>query len=503
MKSLGLYLLLGSVGMVRPMGKTSATKLISKGNEHYRKGELGPAMSAYNRAIEMEPKNPIAWNNKGLILAVVGKYEQALECHQTALGLDERYIDAISNIGMIHSKMRNYDEAMKYYDMAIALKQNHETAWNNKGNLLSKMDRHEEAIDCYRRALKIAPRYVAAMNNMAVALSHLKKYEEAIDLIEDVLDKRPTFAEAWYIKGKAYIGMKQLKKAAVCFERAHRLNPEFDKAEKALRVLRDNLERGDGGDTKKRRPRKSKREVEKKVEADLAEVGVEMEKMEGEFDHMDEHLDEKQRMVFDRIGDDPVTKTSLKKELGGRITQKELESSLEILADKDLIGRDQKGRATYYSRSETLGPMEEEIIDLGDGATAGMGKKKAGARKTFDEHLADAKNLAKKNRHEDALKSFRKALKINPYDDMALLLRARSYYEVGKREKAVESVSRVLKGKPDFLPAWITLAEMSYKHKQWKDAFDCYSKILELQPDNQEAAKRLATAEKKMRAPQP
>ncbi len=497
MKTLGYYLVLESIGLARGLSKPGATKLISQGNEHYRKGELGPAMNSYNKAIDTDPENPIAWNNKGLILTVVGKFDQALECHFRALELDKKYIDAMSNIGMIYSKLMRYDEAMEYYDKALKLRPKHETAWNNKGNLLAKMNKHEDSMKCYKKALEIAPGYVAAMNNMAVAYTHLKDYDRAIETIEKVLEERPMFTEAWYIKGKSYIGMKQFNKAAMCFERAHRLNPDFEKAEKALRVLRQNLQKtAEEPEEKKPKRKPSKREVEKRIETDMAELGEEMDHLEGESDHIAEHLSEEQMLVFDKIGDDPISKTGLKKELGSQMSLPVLEKSLGVLQEKDLIGSETKGRGTFYSRSETLGPIDEELVDDG----TDLAKKRGGrGLMNFSQLVNEGKNLAGKNRHEAALKYFKKALKLNPYDDMALLLQAQSFYEVGKTDKAVNSISLVLKDKPDFLPAWITLANLTYEHKEWNDAADCYRKILEIQPDNKDAEKKLAQCEKKIK----
>ena len=407
------------------MAKPKISKMIAKGNDYYRKGELGPAMQTYNAAIKADPENPIAWNNKGLILTIVGKYKEALACHMKALELDGVYIDAISNIGMIYAKMKKFEDAMEYYDAALELHPDHEAAWNNKGNLLAKMDRHEESIKCYEKALVIDPNYVAAMNNMAVSLTHIKKFDEAIRLINIALKERPTFAEAWYIKGKALIGQKEFAKAIICFERAHRLSPDFHKAEKALQILRKRLAEDDAPVRKKTKKKKPKpEELEEKIEADLQELSTEMENIESEYDHLSEHLNDSEVKLFEAIGDDPLPRTEIKKTLKGIISESAMDRGFKTLEEKGLVNKEKRGRYVYYSRSETLGALDEEIVELDESKVGKKKKKKLAEPKDFTSMVSEAKKLGKKGRHEEALKWYKKALKLNPYDEMTLCLKA-------------------------------------------------------------------------------
>ncbi len=491
-------IIVGSVGMAKPFSKPNVSKVIAKGNDHYRKGELGPAMQSYNAAIKIDPDNPIAWNNKGLVLAIVGKYQEALKCHLKALELDSVYIDAISNIGMIYAKMKNFDEAMEYYDAALDLRPDHEAAWNNKGNLLAKMDKHKESIKCYRKALEIDPGYVAAMNNLAVSLTHIKDYSGAIELINSVLKERPTFAEGWYIKGKALIGQKEFGKAIICLERAHRLNPDFVKAEKALNILKKSLADDDRPSKTKTKKKKSKpKDVQEKMEADLQELSSEMEIIESEYDHISDHLNESQQKLFEAIGDDPVSRSDIKKSAGD-MSESTLQRGLKDLEERGMVQKEKRGRFVYYFRSETLGAMDDEIIELDESDTGKKKKKKLSEPKDFSGLVSRAKSLAKKDRHVDALSYYKKALKINPYDEMTLCLKAQSHYELGEGDKAMSSVSEVLRSKPNSLPAWFTLANGSFQLENWQDAADCYGKILEISPGNADAEEKIEICQRKL-----
>ena len=468
---------MGAVGMAKPLSKPRTSKMIAQGNEYYRKGELGPAMQAYNSAIKADPENPIAWNNKGLILTIVGKYKEALACHMKALELDGVYIDAISNIGMIYAKMKKFEDAMEYYDAALELHPEHEAAWNNKGNLLAKMDRHEESLECYKKALEIDPNYVAAMNNMSVSLTHMKRFGKAIQLIDMALKERPTFAEAWYIKGKALIGQKDFEKAIICFERAHRLNPDFHKAEKALNILRTRLSEDSTPLRKKKKRKPRPEELEEKIEADLQELSTEMEHIESEYDHLSEHLNDSELKLFEIIGDDPSSRSDIKKALKHVLSESAMDRGFKTLEEKGLVNKEKRGRYVYYSRSETLGAMDEEIVELDESKVGKKKKKKLAEPKDFTSMVNEAKRMSKKGRHDEALKWYKKALKLNPYDEITLCLKAQVHVEMGSMDKAVSTVSEVLRSRPNSLPAWFTLANGAFQLEQWKALFQLKIKV--------------------------
>jgi len=48
----------------------------------------------YSKCLELDPKDAIAWNNKGFALYKLGRYEEAIRCYDTALGINPE--DAIA-----------------------------------------------------------------------------------------------------------------------------------------------------------------------------------------------------------------------------------------------------------------------------------------------------------------------------------------------------------------------------------------------------------------------
>ncbi|MDO9537874.1 MAG: tetratricopeptide repeat protein [Thermoplasmata archaeon] len=488
------YIFLGVLGAVAGVRKGSVSKLITEGNEHYRKGRLGEAIKAYNQALQIDPDNPIAWNNKGLILAVAGNYGEALKCHKKAVELDPKHVDATSNVGMTYAKLNNFEDALIWYDKALKLNSSHETTWNNKGNLLSKLDRCDEALKCYDKALDINSNYMAAMNNKAVELIHLKNYDEALALLNKVLKSRPLFSEGWYVKGKAYIGMREFDKAIVCLERAHRLNPEFAQAKRALDVLKTKLVEPPGikakGTEKKVPKTESERvKVEKTIQKEILKPRSSTEIMGDEFERPEEHLTKDERLAQEYVTDEHQSSTLLKNAVGNKLSKPALDRALEGLERKGLVESKKVGRGMTYARTQDLGSIEEEIIEERE--------EQEPEDVSNDIHglITRAKRYIDSGRYTDAASNLRKALKINPYDEMATCLLAQTQYEMGERDRAINTISKIFVQKPDFIPAWFTLANATLKAKEYTDATECFRKILELQPGNAEAKKGLDICE--------
>jgi len=88
----------------------------------------------YNKAIELNPNDSNAYNNKGLALAGLKRHQEAIEC----------------------------------FNKAIELNPNYSIAYCSKGSALGSLERHQESIECYNKAIEFNPNYSFAYNNKAL-----------------------------------------------------------------------------------------------------------------------------------------------------------------------------------------------------------------------------------------------------------------------------------------------------------------------------------------------
>ena len=93
----------------------------NRGGTLYFEGKYDEAIACYDKAIEIEPDNPVVWNNKGLALNSLGKYEQAIACYDKVIGIDPKDADAWNNKGLALDSLGKSDEAKICYDKSKAL----------------------------------------------------------------------------------------------------------------------------------------------------------------------------------------------------------------------------------------------------------------------------------------------------------------------------------------------------------------------------------------------
>ncbi len=64
--------------------------LVSKGRILLEDGNFNDALGFFEQALLLNQNDPDLWNNKGIALRSMGRYEEAMECFNNSLKLDPR-----------------------------------------------------------------------------------------------------------------------------------------------------------------------------------------------------------------------------------------------------------------------------------------------------------------------------------------------------------------------------------------------------------------------------
>ena len=108
-----------------------------------------------------------------------GYYKGALEDYDRALEIQDKDPEIWLNRGHVKEKLNDLKGAYADYTKAIELNEKFEKAWLNRGNVLSKQGRTEDAIQDYTVAITFNPDYANAYYNRAIAKQKLKQVAEA------------------------------------------------------------------------------------------------------------------------------------------------------------------------------------------------------------------------------------------------------------------------------------------------------------------------------------
>ena len=192
-------------------------------------GRFEEAIRCHDKAMELDPRHPSAWNNKGTSLDKLGRHEEATRCYDRALELDSQNAAAWNNKAVSLGRLGRHEEQIRCYDKALELDPRDAKAWRNKGRTLGRLSRFDEAIRCFDEALELDPRYVAWYDK-GFCLAHLSRYNEAIRCFDKALELDPRLAAAWNNKGTSLGKLGRHEEEIRCYDKALALDPRNAKA---------------------------------------------------------------------------------------------------------------------------------------------------------------------------------------------------------------------------------------------------------------------------------
>lgn len=160
---------------------------LAQANEVAQNGEIFEAFEYCNKAMELQPNEPIIYHRRGLLYFQMEKNREAINDYNMALKINPNYYPSLICRGIIKDELGLFHEAIEDYD----------------------------------KALLIEPQNINALNNMAGAKLAIGDFESAKSFSTDVLRINSENKTSLYILGKALLklgetqeAVKYLKKSA-------------------------------------------------------------------------------------------------------------------------------------------------------------------------------------------------------------------------------------------------------------------------------------------------
>ncbi|MFZ3049862.1 MAG: tetratricopeptide repeat protein [Methanothrix sp.] len=209
------------------------------------------SLEAIDKALEIDPKNPVAWEQKGSMLSQMQRYNESLEAYDNAIeNIDSYSQDAHSQTEFLSYtwtsksislwQLMRYNESLEAVDKAVQIDPaGNYDAWVFKGELLASLGRYNESLQAFEGAAatetassqpKISPLPWAAEGYV---LMQMGRYEEADRIYQKIIDLNFTgegadrsLAEAWRGRGDALAKLGKYNESLQAFDTAIELNAE-------------------------------------------------------------------------------------------------------------------------------------------------------------------------------------------------------------------------------------------------------------------------------------
>ncbi|HEX6750823.1 MAG TPA: tetratricopeptide repeat protein [Longimicrobium sp.] len=421
------------------------------------------ALKAYDDALALNPDDAEVWHDRGTVLGLLGRFEEALNSFERALLLSPQMCSAWVNRGVSLSFLDRNAEALESFDRALVLDANATQAWSNRGIILADLARYEEAVDSFEHAIALDSEDADTWFNKGGALANLGRYVEAVEAYDHSLSLHSDMVDAWVNRGKALNSLSSFEEALESFEHALILNSNDPEAWLARGYTLDHMDRHHMA-----------------LESYDRALALEPENSYGWFMKGNTlrslERDKEALEAYDRALQLNSQEAAgwfirgvLLSELGREAAALESYDRGLNLNPNDAGGWVVRGFTLILlgRAEEALGSFERCLaLDRADSVVwRGMG---------------DA--LSDLGRNGDALSSYERALAINPNSSTIWRLRGDALLGLGRKEDAVESYIRASELNADDADAWIRMGTTFAHLGRAQEAFDSFDKALSRYP---------------------
>jgi tetratricopeptide (TPR) repeat protein len=187
---------------------------------------IAPDDTAALQAMQHPPaQTEVFWINLSLTQYQQGQYPQAIMSAQKALALDPKSALAYNNIGAAEAGMRQWDEAIRNEQEAVRLDPQLQIAQNNLRAYMQERDSHAHGTE---------PISVADQLNLSMQLNQAGKYDESIAAGKKAVQLDPSSAIAWNNIAAGYEAEHRWDEAIAAAQKAVALQPDFQLAKNNL-----------------------------------------------------------------------------------------------------------------------------------------------------------------------------------------------------------------------------------------------------------------------------
>ena len=192
--------------------------LLNQATQLLQQGQLEPAWNVIHQVLGADPRNAVAFQLRGLILAQVGQTEQAADDFRIAVSLTPNDPVARNNLGNALRPLGRWEESLAACEHALALQPDYLDAELSRANALLDLARSEEALAGYDRVLAKDPGSARALSNRGLALRSLNRAAEAVNSFERAMAAAPGDDYIRANAGQAYLAAGELKTGFALFE---------------------------------------------------------------------------------------------------------------------------------------------------------------------------------------------------------------------------------------------------------------------------------------------
>jgi tetratricopeptide (TPR) repeat protein len=162
----------------------------------YLKGVETTPLVHYEQAVAREPNAAARHFDLAIALQRDGRPADAVTAYQRAAELDVATGWRHRALASALAAVGRYDEALAESELAIELEHSDHLAHAVRAEILSRLQRYEDAVGSFAEARRLNPANPLHVTNLAIALASAGRSDDAISMLRDAIATRPK--SAWF-----------------------------------------------------------------------------------------------------------------------------------------------------------------------------------------------------------------------------------------------------------------------------------------------------------------
>ncbi len=204
-----------------------------KGFEHYEKGRYKEAEISFEKAVESNPEDYIAYDGLGRVYLELGLLDKAEKMFIKSIDINSEYEPAYIFLGNLYKQKGMYDKAEEMFKKAIAINPNNYLSYLFAGKNYHEMRMFKEAKAAFNKSLELNPNNGEAYAFLGdIFFLFLEKdlnkaeemFKKAIELEEPDAKKDRIYFEL----GLLYLEKGELEQAEIHLKKAIEIEPMCD-----------------------------------------------------------------------------------------------------------------------------------------------------------------------------------------------------------------------------------------------------------------------------------
>jgi tetratricopeptide (TPR) repeat protein len=101
---------------------TDVKSWIALGNEYFDSQQREKAISAYDKALQLQPNNPDVLTDQGVMYRELSQFDKAVANFKKANSINPKHLQSLLDLGVVYGRdLKDYDSAMEAFNKIIQI----------------------------------------------------------------------------------------------------------------------------------------------------------------------------------------------------------------------------------------------------------------------------------------------------------------------------------------------------------------------------------------------